>query len=257
MLYPITSYLRFLLRSGNAHGLHSPFVYDLYTKCIRDKMDYPIYEVMSNYRKALYQDHRAIEVTDLGAGSKVFKPNKARKVWAIARNAGAGKKKQRLLFRLARYFKAKEILELGTSVGLGTIALALADAKARVVTVEGCPNTARIAQYYFDRFSLRNISLVNKSFEAALKSRKEPVDLIYLDGQHSYTGTKELFEMILPLTHNDSLLILDDIYWSQDIQKAWKEVSNDKRVRVSIDLYWMGLVFFRKEQPKQHFTLRL
>jgi predicted O-methyltransferase YrrM len=257
MLYSFTSYLKFLLGSGNAHGLHSPFVYGLYTKCIRDKKEYQEYGTLNDYRKALYRDSGTIPVTDLGAGSKVFKANRERKISAIARNAGAGQKEQQLLFRLSRYLKPTNILELGSSVGLGTVALALGNPSARVVTVEGCPNTAKTAQGYFDRFSIANIRLVNSSFEGYLRSREEPVDLVYLDGHHSYRATKTLFEQLLPHIHNDSLLIVDDIYWSSDMRRAWKEIAASDRVRVSIDLYRMGLIFFRKEQPRQHFTLRM
>jgi len=257
MLYPITSYLRFLLRSGNAHGLHSPFVYDLYTKCIRDTESYKAYQLLNDHRKALGNSKETILVTDLGAGSRIFKEGKARKVAAISRNAGAGKKEQRLLYRLARYFKPAQMLELGTSVGLGSSALALGSPTGKLVTIEGCPNTARVAQKYFDQYSIDHISLVNDRFDHYLNDLDHPLDLIYLDGHHSYEATGQLFEQLLPFTHNDTLLIIDDIYWSRDMQRAWQEIIAAQKVTVSVDLYWMGLIFFRKEQPKQHFRLRM
>ena len=125
MLYQIKSYVKFLLRSTNQHGVHSPFVYDLITKCFYDKSNFQEYEILKKYRKGLLQSQESIEITDFGAGSRIFKSNR-RKVCAIAKNAGITPKRQRLLFRLARYFKSENVLELGTSLGLATSALSLA-----------------------------------------------------------------------------------------------------------------------------------
>src|SRR5690606_11266690 len=156
MLFQIKSYFKFLIKSTNAHGVHSPFVYDLVTKCFYDKSDYPQYSVLNRYRQALLADATFISVTDFGAGSRVIKSN-SRRVSHIAKTAGITPARARLLFRIVRYFKPKNLLEIGTSVGLATSALSLGNLKGNIITLEGCAETASVAKRQFDKFDLKNI----------------------------------------------------------------------------------------------------
>ena len=151
MIHSIKSYLQFLLSSTNQHGVHSPFVFDLVTRCFYDKTNYPEYSILKNYRNSLLNNKNTIEVTDFGAGSRVFKSN-TRAVNQIAKNAGISSKRAELLFRLVRYFQPQSILEIGTSLGLATSALALGNEKARITTLEGCPNTITIAKFAITTF---------------------------------------------------------------------------------------------------------
>ncbi|MBX2828029.1 MAG: class I SAM-dependent methyltransferase [Flavobacteriaceae bacterium] len=256
MKYMLLSYLNYLFRSTNKHGIHSPFVYDLVTKCFNDKKRYPVYSILLKHRKSLQKSKERIEVTDFGAGSRIFKDNQ-RRVSKIAKNAGISVKRQRLLYRLTRYFGAEKILELGTSVGLGTVALALGSEEGRVKTVEGCPNTAWVAQTHFKQFNIDTIELHNQSFESFFKNDASRYDLVYVDGNHDKSNTLNYFHLLLDRIHNNSVIIFDDIYWSPEMTAAWEEIKGHDRVTVSIDTFQWGMVFFRKEQTKQHFTLRL
>ena len=257
MWYQLKSYLKFLIRSRNQHGIHSPFVYELVTRCFYDKSTYAEYQIMDAHRKRLYEDDSFIEESDFGAGSRVFKTNR-RKLSRIAKLAGINKKRQRLLFRLSRYLEATDILELGTSLGLGTIALALSNPKAKIVSVEGCGQTAKKAQTFLNEFAIENASIKIERFEAFFgKMPNRPFDLIYLDGNHSGEATIRYFEQLKNKLHNDSVVILDDIYYNSGMTEAWNRIRKDKKVRVSIDTFYWGLVFFRKEQKKQHFNIRL
>ena len=145
MLFQIKSYLKFLWHSKNEHAVHSPFVFHLITKCFYDKKPKPEYEVLKNYRKSLLENKNTIEVTDFGAGSKVFKSN-TRQINKIAKTAGISPKRAELLFRITNYFQPTTILEIGTSLGLATSALALGNPKAKIITLEGCPNTMAMAK---------------------------------------------------------------------------------------------------------------
>ena len=257
MLYQIKSYLKFLLKSNNQHGIHSPFVYDLITKCFYDKSFYSEYDKISKYRNNVFKENKEIEITDFGAGSKVFKSNK-RKVSAIAKNAGITFKRQKLLFRLVNYLKPNNILELGTSLGLGTSVMAFANPTNNITTVEGCPNTSKIAQVFFDDFKLKNIHLHSETFEDFFnKNPSDTYDLIYVDGNHYKESTLQYFNILLERINNNSVIIFDDIYWSSDMTEAWLEIIQHPKVTVSIDTFYWGIVFFRKEQEKEHFTVRL
>ena len=257
MIHQSKSYIKFIRLSKNRHGVHSPFVYDLVTKCFNDKKKYPQYEILKSYRKELQNDSSTVEMKDFGQGSRVFKGN-ARKVSAVVKNAGMRKKRQKLLFRLAKYFNSENVLELGTSLGLGTVALSVSNEFAAINTVEGCPNTLKKAQEYFEKFNLHNIEIHQKLFSDLLsENTSQKYDLIFIDGDHNGERTLGYFNSFLKNIHNDSVIIFDDIYWSKDMTEAWQKIIANEKVTVSIDTFQWGMVFFRKEQPKQHFVIRV
>ena len=148
----------------------------------------------------------------------------------------------------------KNALELGTSLGIGTSALALGS--QHVTTLEGCPETARIAKQYFEQFKLSNIQLIQGDFEESINQLKDTFDLIYIDGNHQEVATLRYFEQLISLSHNDTLFIFDDIHWSKGMENAWQTIYNDKRVTVSIDTFQWGIVSLRNEQQKDHFVIR-
>jgi len=331
-LNQIIAYLKFLLKSTNQHGVHSPFVFKLLTECFYKKESKPGFKKVLAFRNALLKDHQVISVTDFGAGSRVFSSER-RKVSAIAKNAGISKKRALLLNKLTSYLKCKNALELGTSVGISSAAIAAGN-NLQLTTIEGCPETANIAREYFRKFELDNITLIVGEFEDVLngflekqesrdksqdkKQNREdggpesedrmdsgdgrpkteeriesgdgrpeteaqnhpqtsflfplssflsplstknhkphPPDLIYFDGNHQKEATLHYFEKLLPLAHNDSVFIFDDIHWSGEMEEAWEQIKAHPRVRVSVDTFYWGLVFFRKEQEKEHFTIRI
>lgn len=261
MIDLIKSYIKFFLNSTNEHGVHSPFVYDLVMKCIYDKTNYPEYEVLKNYRKSLLENKNTIEVTDFGAGSRVFKSN-SREIAKIAQTAGISSKNAELLFRIVRYFQPKSILEIGTSLGLATSALSSGNQNAEITSLEGCPNTMAIAKEMFQvssfKFNAENIKFVNTKFEDYLNNcqlKTENCQLIYFDGNHSKKATLAYFEALLPTISNDSIWIFDDIHWSLDMEEAWESIKIHPEVSVTIDTFQWGIVFFRKEQNKEHFII--
>lgn len=259
-LHQIKSYLKFLFRSTNQHGVHSPFVFNLVTRCFYDRSRQDPYQLIRDYRKRLLKDQRSIEVKDLGAGSRVFSKGK-RKISAMVKNAGITQKRARLINRLVRYLKVENALELGTSLGIGTAALAAGN-QVQVTTIEGCPATAGIAAEQFRKSRLENIDLRVGGFSEVLQEllpEKDPISwsLVYFDGNHQKEPTLDYFEKLLPLAHNDSVFIFDDIHWSPGMEEAWETIKADPRVTVTIDTYFWGLVFFRREQVKEHFVIRV
>jgi len=268
MTKTILSYLKFLWNSKNQHGIHSPFVFDLVTKCFYDKKKYSEYEILKSYRKSLLNNHTTIEVTDFGAGSRVFKSNR-RKVSDIAKNAGISPKRATLLFRIVRYFQPESILEIGTSLGLATAALYLGNTSrsrgTKIITLEGCPNTLNQCQLQFQSqfqnstYNIENIDFINTEFSSYLETVTGNCDwkLILFDGNHSKKATLEYFDLLLPTISNESVWIFDDIHWSTDMEEAWELIKNHPKVTVTIDTFQWGIVFFRKEQAKEHFTIRV
>ncbi|HLO74791.1 MAG TPA: class I SAM-dependent methyltransferase [Flavobacterium sp.] len=259
MNHLIKSYLKFLFHSKNEHGIHSPFVFDLVTKCFYDNTKYSEYKTLKSYRKSLLENKNTIEVTDFGAGSRVFKSN-VRAISKIAQTAGITPKNAELLFRIVRYFQPKSVLEIGTSLGLATSALSLANENTKIITLEGCTNTQKQAQVQLQKqnSNFQNIEFVTTEFSNYFKNcplNTEHCQLIYFDGNHSKKATLEYFEALLPTVSNDSVWIFDDIHWSTDMEDVWKIIKNHPKVSVTIDTFQWGIVFFRAEQKKEHFII--
>jgi predicted O-methyltransferase YrrM len=167
------------------------------------------------------------------------------------------------------YFQPESILEIGTSLGLATSAMAMGNPKATVTTLEGCPNTMAIAKVQLKKFNINNVEDITTEFSSYFKTKAEgsaltaesktkpkAQDLIYFDGNHSKKATLEYFELLLPTISNETVWIFDDIHWSAEMEEAWEIIKNNPKVTVSIDTFQWGLVFFRYEQPKQHFVIR-
>ena len=257
MWYQIFEYIKFIFNSTNQHGVHSPFIYDLVTKCFYDKKKYNDYSILKQYRNQLYKNDLIILVKDFGAGSRVFKTN-ARKISKVAKNAGITKKRAQLLYRLSKYFNPNTVLELGTSFGMATSALSLGNPDSTITTIEGCPETASIAKQQFKSFNLNNINLKVNNFDDELKTlQNQTFNLIYVDGNHQKDATLSYFNSLLKTINNDSVIIFDDIHWSKGMTEAWELIKQNEKVTVTVDTFFWGFAFFRKEQLKQHFNIRL
>ena len=239
--------------------MHSPFVYNLITKCFYDKEKHQEYAILKSFRERLYGNELVIFVQDFGAGSRIFKSN-ARQINKVAKTAGITKKRAELLFRLTRYFQPKTTLELGSSLGMATSALGLGNPKASVTTIEGCKETFEVAKEQFEHFQFKNIQLINSEFSSALNSseiKDLKFDLIYLDGNHNKEATVNYFDKLLSNINNETIMVFDDIHWSKGMMEAWETIKKHPEVTVTIDTFYWGLVFFRKEQKKEHFSIRV
>ena len=258
-MFQLLAYLRFWLRSGNAHGLHSPFVFGLYTSVVRHTGQYGPYAAIEERRRQLLASAASISVTDLGAGSHTG-AGQQRRVADIARTAAKPRRLAQLLFRLVNYLRPATVLELGTSLGLTTAYLAAADSRHRVVTFEGCPNAAGVARETFASLQLSNIEVVEGNLDhtlaPTLAALGAPVDFVFFDGNHRCEPTLRYFEQCLAHRGDNSTFVFDDIHWSEDMERAWEVIKAHPDVTLTVDLFYFGLVFFRQKQPKQHFWLR-
>ena len=252
-------YLRYYFNASNGkgHGIHSPFVFQLVTKVLNDKTEYPSYKAIEQQRSLLLCNESIIEVDDFGAGS-VKGLKKKRVAQAIAASSLKPKKYAQLLFRLAQHFQSKEILELGTSLGITTSYLAIANPSAAVATMEGSAAIASIAQQTFQQLQLKNIQIITGNFDETLTSvSNKQYDFIFIDGNHRKEPTLRYFNQLLGCMHNDSVLVFDDIHWSKEMEEAWEQIQLHPSVTLTIDLFFIGLVFFRKEQKeKEYFVIR-
>lgn len=254
-------YLRYYLHAhnGKGHGMHSPFVFQFILHVLNNKSRYTPTASIEELRGVLSNDERVLEIEDFGAGSRVTK-TKQRTVAEVAKSATKSKKYAQLLFRLVKHYQPKTIIELGTSLGITTAYLSSAGPASSIVTIEGSKAIANIAAKNFSALGLKNIQQQVGNFDDILPSvikQLPAIDFSYIDGNHRYEPTVSYFKQLLPSLHNNSILVFDDIHWSAEMEKAWEEIKQHPSVQCTVDLFFLGFVFFRSEfKIKQHFTIR-
>jgi predicted O-methyltransferase YrrM len=263
MYSPITlslKYLDYLLHSSDrkGHGIHSPFVFDFITNVLNDRTAYPEYNVTENLRKKLLASNTPVPIEDYGAGRS--RPSTSKSVSSIASTSAKSPRYGQLLFRIARYYQPNYIVELGTSLGVSTSYLAQADTHAVVVSGEGNYALATMAKENFKTLGLDNIDVVTGNFDNTLPeiiSAIPRIDMAFIDGNHRRQPTLKYFSELRKKNSESSVLIFDDIHWSRGMELAWQDIQADPNVMLTIDLFFMGLVFFRPEfKVKQHFRIR-
>jgi len=251
-------YIKYLIKAQDAYGLHSPFLFEFYNEVIKEKGNQQTFEAIEQLRGRLLKDDAFIELQDFGAGSKLSQSN-FRKINSIARHSLQSPTYARLFHRIIEKFSYKNIIELGTSLGITTAYLAWGKPDVTIYTFEGCKNTSALAQENFKYLGLENIQLILGNINQTLPemlNQIDKLDLVIFDANHQYEATMHYFELCLDKINDDSCFIFDDIYWSEGMKKAWDSIKNHPKVIVTIDLFQVGIVFFRKKQVKQHFVLK-
>ena len=246
-------------QNGKGHGIHSPFVYDLVTEVLNNTQTYYCYGPIEAQRMALLQNHALLQVEDFGAGSRTG-AKKERSVASIARTALKPRKYGQLLFRMVNHYRPQVIVELGTCLGITTAYLASAHTGAHVYTLEGATQVAQVAGLQWKELNLQNIQCITGPFEQTLQPLLDTlhqVDFAYLDGNHRLAPTLAYFEALLPKCHAASILVMDDIHWSAEMEQAWQQVKQHPAVTLTVDLFYLGLVFFNDDiKVKQDFVIR-
>lgn len=254
-------YLHYYLNAhnGKGHGMHSPFVFNFILHVLNNKSNFNSPPKVEELRKQLLKNKTVLEIEDLGAGSRVA-ATKKRSIQELAKSALKPKKYAQLLFRLVKYYQPQTIVEFGTSLGVTTSYLSLAKPDASIITIEGSKSIAEIAKQNFDKLQLKDIQSLQGNFDDILPSiikNLPAIDLAYIDGNHRYEPTLNYFKQLLTKTNNDSILVFDDIHWSSEMEGAWEEIKNHPSVKCTVDIFFLGFVFFRSEfKEKQHFSIR-
>jgi predicted O-methyltransferase YrrM len=254
-------YFQYSLAAANSkgHGIHSPFVFDFVTKILNDKEEHGAYEKPEALRQKLMQDQTLLRIEDLGAGSSVS-ASMQRSVASIAKHVVKPKKYGQVLHRIVTYYQPKIIIELGTSLGITTGYLSLANPSSTIFTMEGSSAIAEIARQNFKTLECHNIKLIEGNFDYTLPAvlyQVPTVDLAFIDGNHRRQPTENYFHQVLEKINDNSILVFDDIHWSREMEQAWQHIKEHRAVRCTIDLFFIGIVLFRKEfREKQDFQIR-
>ncbi len=245
------AYIKHSLKSKNAHGLHSPFVFDLYNQVIKKAHKYHIKEVEA-LRQHLLKNENLIDVTDFKT-----KKTKRKTVKSIAKSSLSTPDFASLLHLLVNYLKVDTILETGTSFGITTSYLGLSQAK-KIISLEGSPILSQMASKNIQKLKLKNVEItsgnIHQSFTPNLV--KHQPDFIFLDADHRGSITWKLVDQILKQEPKPKCIVVHDIYWSKDMSNTWFQLTRDPRIRLTLDIFQAGIIFPHRESPKQHFILR-
>ena len=249
-------FVKYFFKANNAHSIHSPFVFEFFNKVFKDKSIVPCSRFIEAERLRLMSSHKTIERKDFGAGTK---KNTPQKISSLAKTSLKSKKWSQFLYRIVKFYDYETIIELGTSFGITTAYLAKTNPHAELYTFEGCPETLKVAKETFHNLEIQNVNCVEGNIDLTLGEtlkKIQKIDLAFFDANHREEPTLRYFETCLSLKSENSCFIFDDIYWSEDMKSAWKTIINHSEVTISIDLFFIGLVFFRKGIEKQHFVLK-
>ncbi|MFA5417851.1 MAG: class I SAM-dependent methyltransferase [Bacteroidales bacterium] len=260
LLLQINSYLRYLLSAKTRYTIHSPFVYNLVNDVLRDTTRHKDFSTLEAVRKKLLSNTNLVETVDMGAGAGKKKYTTAVfPVGKLVKLRSQRKTQIEMLYRLVKYLKPNTILEFGTAAGVSGSYLKMAWPASKMITMEGCSGLAAVAESVFSDLNLSDIQVSVGDFDAILPSVLQQVDrldFVFFDGNHRKEPTLNYFNQCLPLANESSVFIFDDIHWSPGMEAAWAEIKKHKEVSITIDLFWCGMVFFRKGIEKQNFIIR-
>lgn len=264
-VFRILSYIRHYLTAWNTtgEGIHSPWLFRLVSMIMRDENSFYCFRTIEGKRAMLKACTDEIDVMDYGSAGSPEGEVIHRRVCDIAQKQLERPKMGQLLFRIVHFMggeekRALEILELGTSLGVTTAYLASVSSKNRVMTMEGSEEVLKIAQGVWRSLVLENIEYVQGAIDTTLyKYARERLDVVFVDANHTYEATKRYVDFLLPRMNEKGVIVIDDIYYSPEMQRAWEEIKADSRVTTTIDVYHAGLVFVDPHYLKRHYRVKI
>ena len=254
--FQLQSYLTYWLDQVDEHSLHSPFLYDLYTQVIHRNESIIDESLITQLREKLLTTDLMIEVADFGAGAVLT--GRKRNVKDIARTSLSPRKYSALYARLIHHFKCREVVELGTSLGINALYLA-GNPGTRLTTFEGASEIASVARNTVEFAGMTNIQIIEGEIRTTLPqfiAKAPKIDFAFLDAHHRYEPTIRYFETLLPRIHDASLILIDDIHYTAEMEQAWKQLKTHPLVHASVDLYRVGMLFFDPSLNKQHVVIQ-
>ena len=263
--HQIVAFIKHFLTAWNTtgEGIHSPYLFRLVRLVMRDKNSYYCFPDIERRRETLLACKDEMDTVDYGSAGCKEGLTVRRRVCDIARNHLESPRMGQLLFRIVNFMgqeekRPLEIIELGTSLGVTTAYLASADSRNRVVTLEGSEAVLRIAQSVWQTLRLENIEWQAGNIDDTLyKYAREKLDLAYMDANHTYEATMRYADYLLPRMSEKGIIAIDDIHYSEQMERAWKEIKQDKRVTTTMDLYHMGLVFVDPHYLKRNYVIHV
>lgn len=237
---------------------NSAFANELIQDVIKSDQQFYAFKEIEGIRSALKKNHSTIKITDFGAGSNINNSNE-RKISDLAKNSAKAPGLGQMMFRLINKYSPQDMLELGTSLGVSACYQIGANKSANFITMEGCPETAKVARKVLSNFKTDQVNIKVGDFAKTLSevlNSFDKLDYVFFDGNHQKEPTIEYFDKCLEKAHENSVFVFDDIHWSVGMEEAWEYIKSHPSVTVTIDIFWVGLVFFKKDHSDSHFIVK-
>lgn len=264
MFFQLRQFLRFYWAAVTKYQLHSPFVFDLAMAVLEDTRWFYAFNDVELLREAALSSDLALNVTDYGTGGFSGKNGSSPTVSTvplrqIARHSASSVGQGQALFRLADWAKPRTVLELGTSLGFGTLYLASAARNAQIVSLEGCAECAAAARSHFEMLKTHQVEVLEGPFEATLPralDKLQSLDFVFLDGNHRCDPTLAYFEQCLAFSHEKTVFVFDDAHNTPDMEAAWQRIRQHPRVTMTVDFFDLSLAFINPDfREKQYWSV--
>lgn len=255
--YQVRAFVNHWLDKVDQHSIHSPYFFDFYDKVIRSGSEPVCATAIENIRSKLLHNPTEIVVEDYGTG-RARDPR--RRLGDIVAHSTNPSSYAQLMLRICEHTGAKKIVELGTSVGLTSLYMSYAP-KGYVYTFEGSHSLANVALTNFEFMERSNIELIEGEIEHALPEFLQrdtgKIGFALVDANHRYEPTMRYFDLLMRRFNEKSVMVIDDIHSTPEMDKAWREITGHQLVYGSIDLFRCGILFFDPDLNRQHFRWSL
>ena len=248
----IWKYIKYWVGSVNQHGIHPPTLFQFVTEVMNKQHLFKKTDVEAQ-RTAFKSSKEVLHFFDYGKDGEQGQ----RSIAQIAKRSLKKPRYARLLASACQYYKVNNVLELGTSLGITTAYLAR-ETQQSVVSLEGDAGVMEHAKKAWEALGIHNVQSIVGNFDDTLGSLgDQKFDLIYIDGNHRLEPTLRYFNFLLNHhTHDNTLLVFDDIHYSEQMEEAWTRIQNDLRVTSTVDLFFLGFAWINPKMTKQNFAIR-
>lgn len=257
-IHSLGHYLKYAWKSKTKFRIHSPYVFSFITHILEGKQEG--YDGVAKSLYTYYKKHsnKVNLALNAGAGSQEVK-NQLYRPQELIHKLGLPDKYGKILYALVKDDEIERVIELGTSIGTSAAFMAAAGNKP-IVSIDANPEVLASTKQAFDTIMPEHqIEFVQAYFDDVLDqviqgSLKHT--LVFIDGDHNKEAVLRYFNTCLQFAEQPAVIVFDDIYWSEGMTEAWQEICIHPKVKLSIDLYRIGIVFFREESlTKEHFQL--
>lgn len=236
----------YYIQAKTLHQADSPFVYLFCNEVLESDIRDGWFEKIEKVRKGLLRNKNRFVRTDFGAGAGMHGVQSPEpRISDFIQRTSIRPRHGRILHRITRFFKAEQILELGTAAGLSTAYLSCPNRPGQLSTIEGDPVLASLARKNFEDLGIHP-TIFTGAFDQVLPGilRENPVfDLIFIDGNHRGTALESYVGLLSKYLHPvHGVIILDDIHWNRDMAESWEKLRADRQWNLSLDLYRFGLL---------------
>lgn len=259
MAWRTLQYIRhlFFLKHRNGHGIHSPYVFELVNGILFNSRQWEVPLQVREVHRIMKKDCSLIpreEPPGVRADDSDL-----RSISSFVKKASVRPGYGALLFRMARWFEPDAVVELGSGLGISTAYLRAGAPEVPFHAVEGGKIRSLMARQVIYRSKLNEVEIHTGDIGQLLPGILNGIParfLAFVDGNHHYEPTMKYLDLLLQARGEEAVIVMDDIYWSKGMQKAWREIIARPEVRVSVDLFHMGILLLRSDLDRARLKIK-